>query len=70
MKSTIRQTTGLLSTLSSDDRDLWSLVSDRKDEMERGVLYVGNVKADTTIESLVTNVMERAKMLESGAHKC
>ena len=41
--------------------DLLSLVSDRKDQTERVVLYVGNLKVGTTFESLTTYVTERSK---------
>ena len=41
--------------------DLLSRVSDRKDQTERVVLYVGNLKVGTTFESLTTYVTERSK---------
>ena len=44
--------------------DLLSLVSDRKDQTERVVLYVGNLKVGTTFESLTTYVTERSKNRE------
>ena len=43
--------------------DLLSLVSDRKDQRERVVLYIGNLKAGTTFDNLSTYATERSKSI-------
>ena len=43
------------------ENDLWTLVSSRKDQTARKVLYIGNVRPGTTGEDISKYITERAK---------